>query len=279
MPLPVIATHAANMGMGIVQGMINDARQVKQNKRLGRQNIEFAKEMADYNKRLELEMWEATGYVGQKRQLKEAGLNPGLMYGMSGGGGQTTGGSSGGTQPGNAQQNPGEMQAAMAMGMQLQLLKAQKENIEADTKAKLRQAGEGDAAKIDLAKTTSETENNILNGIVLKYAGEQARQQWEIDRELKTEKYGAQANELEARKAAADLILTLYENGTMKKLTDAQLDNLLKDIGLKTEQISARKLENAILELEKEMQTKLGLDKNSPGWIKIIGRLILGFMK
>ena len=43
--------------------------------------------------------------------------------------------------------------------------------------------------------------------------------------------------------------------------------------------IQTGKLNNEILELEKEMQTELGIDKNSPVWMKMIGRLIIKYFK
>ena len=58
--------------------------------------------------------------------MKDAGLNPALMYGMSGGGGATTGSQGGGSAPGGSQPRQ----------MDLQLIKAQKENVEADTEKK-----------------------------------------------------------------------------------------------------------------------------------------------
>ena len=42
-------------------------------------------------------MWKKTNYPAQMEMLKEAGLNPALLYGMSGGGGTTTGSQSGGS--------------------------------------------------------------------------------------------------------------------------------------------------------------------------------------
>ena len=45
---------------------------------------------------LQLKAWNETGYKQQMKQMAEAGLNPALMYGMSGGGGQTTGTQTGG---------------------------------------------------------------------------------------------------------------------------------------------------------------------------------------
>ena len=45
------------------------------------------------------------------------------------------------------------------------------------------------------------------------------------------------------------------------------------------EDIKSGKLNNEMLELEKEMQTELGIDKGSPIWLRMMGRLILKYFK
>ena len=78
MPLPAIGAMAAqqglNLGMGIVQGMWNDARQIKQSKKLGKINLDLAKEMANYNYIKQLQMWEAK--VSQSRSTVAACISP-----------------------------------------------------------------------------------------------------------------------------------------------------------------------------------------------------------
>lgn len=54
------------------------------------EQIKGAKEMADYNQQKAMEIWHNTNYGAQKKEMIAAGLNPGLAYGMSGGGGVTT---------------------------------------------------------------------------------------------------------------------------------------------------------------------------------------------
>lgn len=49
------------------------------------------RQLAEQQKRLQMELWEQTNYPAQVEQLKKAGLNPGLLYGMGGAGGATTG--------------------------------------------------------------------------------------------------------------------------------------------------------------------------------------------
>lgn len=153
---------------GLITGGIQDRRQLKQQGRLQDQQIEGNKEMADYNYNKQLEMWKATNYEAQRKELEKAGLNAGLLYGMSGGGG-TTVGSGAGAGVGGAQADGGAERTGMGLQMasQLALQKAQKENIEADTENKKAQTGktgvETETAKgtqeaqIDKAKTEAQT--------------------------------------------------------------------------------------------------------------------------
>ena len=57
---------------------------------------------------LQMDMWNKTNYGAQLQHMKDAGLNPALMYGMGGGGGATTGSQGGGSAAkGNAQKQMG----------------------------------------------------------------------------------------------------------------------------------------------------------------------------
>lgn len=271
-----IGGQAAGIGMGLLLGDYNDRRQLEQQAKLQELQMSGSKKMMDYQMAKQLEMWKATSYKAQIEQMMKAGLNPGLMYGMSGGGGQTTGSTSASTAGGTAPTGGREIPDMLGMGIQYQLLKAQKENIEAQTE---KTKGE----TVNLPKTGSnidaDTANKIAQGILLKFGGQEAERQWNINKELSTEEYGAKADEFEARKAVAAQIVKLHEDGTMQKLTDTELNKKIQELAQGKLQIEGKKLENAILELEKKMQETLGLDKNSPAWMRIIGRLIMGFMK
>lgn len=139
MPAPWIATmgqQAAEQGvaagMGLILGGINDRRQIKQQKKLQAMQIEGNKQLTDYNQKKALEMWEATNYGPQIAQMRKAGINPALMYGGTGAGGSTQV-VQGNVGSGNAPTGGREAQDMMGMGIQLRLLQAQKENIEANT--------------------------------------------------------------------------------------------------------------------------------------------------
>ena len=127
-------------GMGLLFQPLKNKQQLKQAGKLQKLQIQGNKEMGEFNLQKQMELWNATNYGAQIQHMKAAGLNPGLMYGMGGGGGATAS-----AQPGNTGgQHAETAQATRAnegMGLQAALLGAQIENIKADTANKL-----GDAA-------------------------------------------------------------------------------------------------------------------------------------
>ena len=80
----------AGVAMGLFNGE-NDRRQLRQQEKLNVMNNEHAKQMGLFNYDQQKRMWDETNYSAQMEHLKKAGLNPALLYGMSGGGGVTTG--------------------------------------------------------------------------------------------------------------------------------------------------------------------------------------------
>lgn len=124
--------------MGFALGGLKRKAQVRQQRRMQNLQIEGNKEMMDYQQRKELEMWEKTGYGAQKDQLKAAGLNPGLLYGMGGAGGQTVGGTAGTVSGGRADEPMGiQMGNTALLAAQAEVLKSQARlnNVEADKKS------------------------------------------------------------------------------------------------------------------------------------------------
>lgn len=134
--MPDFITPLIGMGMGILQQGMQDKRQVSQQGRLLKQQLKYDQAMSKFNQGMALDMWHKTGYGPQVKQMKEAGINPALMYGMGGGGGQTAQSPIGSVNSANAPSGGGEIGMGIQQAMQVALLKAQKENIEADTKNK-----------------------------------------------------------------------------------------------------------------------------------------------
>lgn len=126
MPLGLqLADTAIGAGMGLLLEKHNDRRQLNMQQKLQNMQIAGQQQMTEYNMQKQFEMWQKTNYPAQMQELKKAGLNPGLMYGMGGGGGTTANVSSGSVTGGQAHGTSGDAMAAAGMGLQLKLLQAQ----------------------------------------------------------------------------------------------------------------------------------------------------------
>lgn len=151
------AGNMLNEGMGLLLAGPKRQAQLKTAKGLQQLEITGQKEMTDYNMAKQLQMWKDTNYPAQMEMLKQAGLNPGLIYGMGGGGGATTGQAAGNV-TGQQAHEPQAAKGGEGMGLmigQMGLLEAQKENIKANTeKTKVETAK---TAGVDTEKVKAET--------------------------------------------------------------------------------------------------------------------------
>lgn len=120
-------------GMGLLLEKHNDKRQLEQQKKLQELQLLGQKQMGIFNREQAMQMWKDTNFKAQLEQMKLAGISPGLIYGMSGAGGSSTNVASGSTGSTSAPVGGGEIMNYTAQGLNLALLKAQKENIESQT--------------------------------------------------------------------------------------------------------------------------------------------------
>ena len=289
-----IGLAGASQGIGIGMGMLTapwqDRRQVRQQEKLTKVQEEANKRMADYTHGLQYDMWNKTNYGAQMEHLKAAGLNPGLIYGMSGGGGTTTGSASaGGVSGGSAAGSAGEAMQGMGLGLQAGLMQAQKRLMEAQaTKA---EAEATKTAGVDTQNTIADTELKVLNQVIQDFAGKEAKDMYERvkapNRAIEAKTY---QDEMEARQGVAGTIYELWQEGKLKEKslgeiegialgnakTRAEKQQILAQIDLLEARTKGQNLENIILDLEAKLQTQTGLDRNSPGWMKVLGRLFVG---
>lgn len=171
--LETMGAQAAGGIFGLMLGDLNDRRQYNQQEKLTNLQISGNKRMLDYQAQKELELWEKTNYSAQMEQLKKAGLNPAMLYGMGGGGGTTTGGSAAGVAGGTAPSGGGEIQAAMGIGLQTamtkaqtELIQAQTENVKTETEEK---RGETEPAKQGLALMATQIQNQKIQKDILEF--------------------------------------------------------------------------------------------------------------
>lgn len=154
-----LATAALGIGSSIAEGVGNMIfGEFNQ-----RQQLRGQKKALEQQNAAQLDMWNKTNYGAQVKHMKEAGLNPALMYGMGGGGGVTAGSGSASVQGGQAGMGiSGGIQAAA----QLKLLQAQERNLNADSANK--EANARKTAGVDTEKTIAEIGNVIENTNKLK---------------------------------------------------------------------------------------------------------------
>lgn len=124
------AGQAASAGIAAIGQSVNTKKQFKRSKELMEIQMQNQEKMNESAMARQMQMWENTNYQAQVQKMKEAGLNPALLYGMSGGGGATTGGVGAGSASG------GHAPQMMDMGSitQAALAVAQSKLIEAQTK-------------------------------------------------------------------------------------------------------------------------------------------------
>lgn len=135
--LGMLGGAAKSAGMGLVGGLVNSLdiggnrrrkKQIEQQQKLTDMQVGANKELADYGMGISKEMFEATGYGAQRRQMEEAGLNPALMYGHAGAGGTTASAGAGSAGGGMASDEASQkMASTQAQGMALQMAKLQSE--------------------------------------------------------------------------------------------------------------------------------------------------------
>lgn len=298
-----IGTSTANDLIGTAIGLglekHNDKRQLAQQEKLQNLQMKGNKEMTDYNMMKQLEMWKNTSYPAQMAMMKQAGLNPALMYGMSGGGGQSTGSANGNVSGASAPSGGQEIQTQMGLqlqGMQLSLLNAQKENIEADTQNKEAQATK--TGGVDTENVKADTAVKIASEVIAQYTGKEAKDQYE---RIKAPNRGVEAktyeDELSARQGIAGTIYELWTEGKLKEKSVAEITGILLDNAEKEQNVEKRRqevrmiyrqmdlleenikgvhLDNILKDMDTKLQQNTGIDRTSPWYIKAIGRLFMG---
>lgn len=133
----------------------------------------YNEQMAKNNQQRNKDLWDYTNYENQKQHIKNAGLNPALMYGMGGGGGVSANGAQGQgvTQPADRsvemklkQQGLGLQLASIASQVALNKSQAEKNKAEANKIAGV----DTDAQKATIDNLIAQTSNEkIKKGLIL----------------------------------------------------------------------------------------------------------------
>lgn len=273
--LPAIAAALIGAGVsGVGMALKNTQRKQNQADQKDLMNLQQQNQMGlnRQMQQIEMENWENTNYDAQRKQMEKAGLNPGLMYGGSGGGSMTMDSGSGGSAAGGQAQR--QDIDTSGLGMQIQqmaLLKAQKENIEADTVKKKVEAEktagvDTEVASANKALTEMNTKNaevqnqrdsrsledslDTLRAIRDKAIGESASALIKGDIDASTKQ--SQIKEINARAINEAFKLAVAKSGI--KLNEAQINKMLEDVKIgkanaekiTTDQVAGKQLNSLI---------------------------------
>lgn len=264
----------------------NKKSQREQQQRLIDQQKNAQNEQSLFNQGLALDTWDKTNIPEQVRQIRESGLNVGLMYEGKGGSGTTV------SQPGQVQgamadakglDLSGALGSGMGMGMEAQMQREQIKNIQADTEKK---KVEADNLKgIDLEKKGAEITNieqTTTNAKLQAKLMELDRQIKEVDLNVKGESKDAIIETLEAQKdklkaeAKKEGIAANVAEGTQKEqIEQAALQNKKTKTDIKqTEQTTTNLKQD---EIQKQFDNVLranGLQPSDNAAYRIASRII-----
>jgi len=168
----------AILGIGLQSA--NDGRQVNQQRELTHIQSQAQKDLTDYNQEKAYQMWLKTNYPAQVEQLKKAGLNPGMLYGMGGAGGATSNVSPGNVTGATAPQGGREVQDLMGIGLQMELLEAQKEVMKSEAEKNRAEAAATGGYRKELSESqtglnTQLIKNEELRNEILKFESSNAQ--------------------------------------------------------------------------------------------------------
>lgn len=266
---------------GAFLGAWNDQRQLRQQEKLQKMQIKGQKEMTDYNTKKGLEMWDKTNYEAQVKHLEGAGLNKGLIYGGSSGGGATASVSGGNVTGGQAPSGGGEIAGAYDILSKTALLNAQKDLIEAQTeKTKAdKEYVQGPQTANTKMDTTKKDQEQMSVGL------DNAMKQWlqtgdDPESPVKiSDNVGGKMAIAELNKMIADGKMSVDENKRKELMNSAEIKKieeeirLMKKKGLTETQIFENLKKDGTLKDAEIKWNEFGLTKET------LGQLVLGIFK
>lgn len=229
------------------KGIFGISNQDERSKKLMEYQAELNKKAAEHTNQLNKEMWDYTNYENQVKHLKEAGLNPGLLYGMSGGGGvSAAGGQDAGASGVGASQKEMLGLQAQQIAAQTNLANAEAEKARADAKKTSGADTELTNALTELNKAKKETEKTTQN---LQKAQESV--EWVRQNEVA-------ANAQQLWSASQNFLALARKNGLEGDITEKAKEDIVDSYRLKNLEIwSEFILNNEKLKTNKAMQAQL----------------------
>lgn len=260
--------------MDLAFGGIKNKRALKQDRKIGRQQMAREKEMSQFGMELGLNKMRKT-----PQAMRDAGLNVGLMYGGSGAGGQSTAqvtneGTSAPTDMSSTSQGMG-----MQLAQQKVLQEAQIKNIEADTEKKKVEAVK--LAGVDTSNVQADTDKKEKEAIQLSAQTgltlEQSRLVIAQQNKTKEETTNIQTD---TTKKEAEIKKIEKETDWMDDLNGATIRNINSEIRTRAEQLKQNWKKLNIEEQQKEIHKfSEEMKVKYPNAINVLGGITNDFIK
>lgn len=269
---------------GIVDAISGNSekKQINQQKKLMDMQMQGAKEMAQINKDNQMDIWNKTNYGAQMEHLKNAGLNPALLYGKGGVGGATTGGNTVAMPTGGTAASV-DPNARTRNIMDASMMLANKALIESQTKK-----NEAEAAAISGIKTEEGKQNITESGQRIKESEARVTSQ-EFQNKM-NQFYGQDIRHAERDMAQIsaerkNLDNEMYkavawgsgnvtdENNLANRALRAEFEQKITDLSNAKKEGRINDAEAIIREFGANM-AKEGLAPNSPWYVKMIDTLL-----
>ncbi len=265
---------AAGIGLNYVGQMASNQMATHQNSLAIANQSVAAQKLANQQYGLQMRMFNNTGYEAQVNQMKKAGINPGILYGKGGPGGQLGAGmpsapsGTGGNLPKNFMN--------IADGIALAKMAAEVENIKADTANKTATAETTEASRDTLV------ENMKQSGISQWFENlktEMEREGWNKDTDIvnvfRNKVYNKQAGGYtdqspQVQQFIADLYKTEAERNNLDAnalLTNEKAKGYWQELLIATQQADANTINAKANELAKQWET--GEFTNWKTWVDL----------
>lgn len=266
-------------GIGLAGSLLGRKQQNSDQREMMELQAKLNQQQAQYNQGLAKDMWNYTSFPNQVRNMKAAGLNPALLYGMGGQGGSTAGAgqASGvglsdakGMQTGIAIQGMGLELANLASQIELNKSQAEKNKAEAEKTAGV--DTEAQKATIDnlIAQTANEKTKKglILGQIRVADAEEELKRNtadWTKDKANET-RWNIKSLQKGIDKLAEEINGMKLDN----ELKERTIDNKVRESSLTLQNLMAEILLKGSQRKVNEEQAKAIPAQILQGWEKLV---------